>query len=76
MAGAAANPAYKPDAQFSPDIDARSYLDAVKAFGSPAPTLAEIRTEGDPVRQQFDLGLVQALGVAPNPAPSPAAAAR
>jgi hypothetical protein len=67
VSGAAGNPAYKPDPQFSPDIDARSYLDAVKSFGSPAPSLAHIRTEGDPVRQQFDLGLVQALGVALNP---------
>ena len=67
VAGAAANPAYEPDPQYSPDIVASFYLDAVKAFGSPAPTLAEIRTQGDPVRQQFDLGLVQALGVALNP---------
>jgi hypothetical protein len=62
------DPSFVIDPQLAPQITALPYYAAVDAFGSPAPTLAQVR--GGPVDEQalFDAALARALGVAPKTA--------
>ena len=62
------DPSFGIDPQLAPGLTALSYYEAVDAFGSPAPTVAQVRR--GPVEAQlfFDAALARALGVAPEPA--------
>ncbi len=64
-------PDYRIDPAFSPDLDARSYLDAVRAFGSPAVPVDKLRTVPDTFRRTFDGALTAALGIALTPGTAP-----
>ncbi|HWK27392.1 MAG TPA: hypothetical protein VNS09_12565 [Solirubrobacter sp.] len=59
------DPSFAPDPERAPPVTARSYFEAIDAFGSPAPSLAEIRRGGPAAQATFDAALARALGLAP-----------
>lgn len=56
------------DAAYNPNIKAGTYFSATEKFGSPAPSLAEVRAAPDAERQVFDGTLVALSGLALTPA--------
>jgi hypothetical protein len=61
------------DVTTSPDILASSYFSAIDAFGTPAPSIAQLRKKSDGIRQFFDIGLAQSLGLTLAPTAATAA---
>ena len=59
------DPSFGIDPQLAPGVTALSYYEAVDAFGSPAPTLAQVRRGPVDERARFDAALARALGVVP-----------
>lgn len=55
------------DAAYNPDIKAERYFSAAEKFGSPAPSLADVRAASDGERQVFDGTLVALLGLSLQP---------
>jgi hypothetical protein len=69
------DPGFAVDPQRAPPVTARSYLEAVDAFGSPAPSVQAVRRGSAQEKAQFDGALARALGVVSSgPAGAPAGA--
>ena len=81
LAGASAPPDFSPEpgatellrGHFYVRIDARSYLGAVRSFGSPAYRPSELPRLPSDARAAADLVLVAALAISPRPASGPQA---
>ena len=67
LAGPGTRTDFVPDPVRAPDITAGRYFAAVRDYGSPASSAAELRTAGEPERQSADSVLIQALGIAAAP---------
>ena len=64
VAGAGTRSDFAPDPVRAPDITAGKYFAAIRDYGSPASTTAEIARAGEAERQAADSVLLQALGAA------------
>ena len=64
VAGAETRSDFAPDPVRAPDITAGKYFAAIRDYGSPASTTAEIARAGEAERQAADSVLLQALGAA------------
>jgi len=56
------------DRPYNPDINAEAYFRAVDKYGSPAPSMDEVRRSGDGPRHVFDSTLAALSGMVPVPA--------
>lgn len=65
------DPAFRPDASLMPQVVTGPYLTAVRALGSPADSLSELRAQPDDTRMAADRVLTAALPVQVSPSESP-----
>jgi hypothetical protein len=72
LAGPGTRSDFAPDPVRAPDITAGRYFDAVRQYGSPASSVAEIARAGEAERQSADSVLLQALGTSVRPGGDPA----
>jgi hypothetical protein len=67
LAGPETRSDFAPDPVRAPDITAGRYFAAVRDYGSPASSDAELRMAGEAERQSADSTLIQALGISAAP---------